>query len=189
MQPTNGTGLHPLDALVAWSLVTVVAIGLMVAVFWRALPVVQRGGSASPPTAFAVGVASPSGSYSRARVLSSPTEIPTITPTSTPEPEPTATRTTTPPPTPTLMSTSTPTVVPTPSPLVTPPTPELMIANSTAAPSPTPTSFIHVVEAGETLNIIATRYGTSVEVLSEINELSDPDIIEEGQLLIIPTGP
>jgi len=44
----------------------------------------------------------------------------------------------------------------------------------------------HLVEAGETLSQIAERYGTTVEALARVNELEDPDIIYEGQILILP---
>jgi len=42
------------------------------------------------------------------------------------------------------------------------------------------------VEADETLSQIAERYGTTVEALASINELEAPDIIFEGQVLILP---
>lgn len=69
---------------------------------------------------------------------------------------------------------------------------------ATALPSqPTPTpqqtapsvpveGIEHVVAWGETINIIAERYGVSVEDIVEANNLSDPDLIRAGDVLIIP---
>ena len=44
----------------------------------------------------------------------------------------------------------------------------------------------HVVRRGETLSLIAQRYGTSVEAIVAANHLADPDLIYVGQTLIIP---
>lgn len=44
----------------------------------------------------------------------------------------------------------------------------------------------HVVEAGETIILIADTYGTTAEALARVNELESPDIIYEGQVLILP---
>jgi LysM repeat protein len=44
----------------------------------------------------------------------------------------------------------------------------------------------HVVAWGETINIIADRYGVSVEDIVAANNLSDPDLIRAGDVLIIP---
>lgn len=62
----------------------------------------------------------------------------------------------------------------------------------TAMPTPAPiaTSFIHVVEAGENLASIASKYGVSVEAIIEANGLRSAEWIFIGQRLIIPaTGP
>ena len=45
---------------------------------------------------------------------------------------------------------------------------------------------MHVVQAGESLLGIAIRYGVTVEEILEINNLTDPDSLSEGQELIIP---
>jgi LysM repeat protein len=45
----------------------------------------------------------------------------------------------------------------------------------------------HVVQAGESLLSIATRYGVTVEAILTINDLPDPNQIYVGQELIIPT--
>jgi LysM repeat protein len=49
-----------------------------------------------------------------------------------------------------------------------------------------PSDGIHVVESGESLSIIAHRYGVSVEEMIEYNDLDDPDSIYVGQELKIP---
>ena len=45
---------------------------------------------------------------------------------------------------------------------------------------------VHVVQEGETLFSIATTYGTTVEALQLVNNLSDADFIYVGQELLIP---
>lgn len=47
----------------------------------------------------------------------------------------------------------------------------------------------HVVALGETLAQIATRYGTTVSVLSSANGIVDPSLIYAGQVLTIPANP
>ena len=53
----------------------------------------------------------------------------------------------------------------------------------------------YVVQAGDTLGQIATRYGVSVEAIAEASELTNINILSVGQLLVIPppdpvvTGP
>ncbi len=49
-----------------------------------------------------------------------------------------------------------------------------------------PQSLIHVVQAGETLFRIATRYGLTVNDLARANSISDPTLIYAGQQLIVP---
>jgi murein DD-endopeptidase MepM/ murein hydrolase activator NlpD len=44
----------------------------------------------------------------------------------------------------------------------------------------------HVIQRGETLFTIATRYGVSMDSLQEANEITDPSRILAGQVLIIP---
>ena len=56
----------------------------------------------------------------------------------------------------------------------------------TATPSPERSSrIVHRVGAGETLIAIAERYGTTVEMLMELNGLQDPNVIKEGQEIIV----
>lgn len=78
-------------------------------------------------------------------------------------------------PTPTLTATSTPTLTPTASPTPTsPPT-------STATPEVT----TYAVRSGDTLSLIAARFGVAVEAIMEANGLSD-HMIRVGQELVIP---
>lgn len=46
----------------------------------------------------------------------------------------------------------------------------------------------HSVQAGETLQWIADRYGVTVDALMRYNGLSDPDFVSVGQELYIPPG-
>jgi LysM repeat protein len=49
-------------------------------------------------------------------------------------------------------------------------------------------STVHVVQWGETLSIIAGRYGVTVNAIVSANSLRNPDYIYAGQTLVIPTG-
>jgi LysM repeat protein len=53
-------------------------------------------------------------------------------------------------------------------------------------PQPTPTPIIHVVQRGEFLIQIATRYGVDVQAIIDANQILDPDLVEPGQHLVIP---
>lgn len=104
---------------------------------------------------------------------------PTATPTDTSSP--TATSTNTPTPTPTATNTPIPTWTPTNTPTST------RTSTPTLTPTPTNTPIVqfHVVEAGDTLSSIARKYGTTVEVLKEINGLTS-DKIKVGQRIFLP---
>jgi LysM repeat protein len=103
----------------------------------------------------------------------SPTASVSPTPTPTNEPTPPATPTLAPSPTATPTSTPTATPAPTPSPIVTP------------APTPPPQTTYTVV-AGDTLALIADRFGTTVAALQVANGINDPNTINVGQVLVIP---
>jgi LysM repeat protein len=114
-----------------------------------------------------------------------PSDTPTPVPTDTPVPPPTDTPV--PPPTETLgltqASVESPVVTDTPLPTDTPePT-------ATQPPEPTPTStpIIHIVQTGETLREIARAYGVSPVALATANNIGDPNVVEVGQGLLIPT--
>jgi LysM repeat protein len=62
----------------------------------------------------------------------------------------------------------------------------LLIPSSTVATPETGESTIYVVQPGDTLSMIAARYGVTVEALQEANGIEDPDMIIMGHDLIIP---
>ena len=47
-------------------------------------------------------------------------------------------------------------------------------------------SIVHVIQSGETLGAIATRYGVTVDDIVSANDLDNPNVIAEGQEIIIP---
>lgn len=49
-------------------------------------------------------------------------------------------------------------------------------------------SSFHTVKAGETLSAIAARYSISVAAIIRKNQLSNPDVIHPGQVLMIPVS-
>jgi LysM repeat protein len=53
---------------------------------------------------------------------------------------------------------------------------------------PPPTPFLHVVQSGETLGAIAERYAVPLDDLLRANNLSDPNVLDIGQTLLIPIG-
>lgn len=57
-----------------------------------------------------------------------------------------------------------------------------------APPPSTPSgcTAIHVVKRGEYLKVIATRYGTTVNVLVQLNGIKNPNLIYPGQRLKVP---
>jgi LysM repeat protein len=82
-------------------------------------------------------------------------------------------------PTPTQTLTPTRTATPTPTPTQTPtPTP-------TATPVP---PLAHQVEEGETLIDIATAYGVSTDDIIAWNPNLDPDLLQVGQIILIPVA-
>ncbi|HEX5039242.1 MAG TPA: LysM domain-containing protein [Candidatus Limnocylindria bacterium] len=101
---------------------------------------------------------------------SEPTPTMRLTPSPTERPTPAPTAEATPTPTP-VPATPAPTAAPTP-----PPTP---------APTPVPVRTYTVAE-GDTLALIAERFGTTVSALQAANGIEDPDEIVIGQVLVIP---
>ncbi|MBN1179762.1 MAG: LysM peptidoglycan-binding domain-containing protein [Anaerolineae bacterium] len=51
-----------------------------------------------------------------------------------------------------------------------------------------PHSMMHVVQAGETIFSIASRYGTTVDAITHANGIPDPRNIYTGQQLLIPSS-
>jgi LysM repeat protein len=56
---------------------------------------------------------------------------------------------------------------------------------ATTAPPPT-TQVTYVIQSGDTLSIIASRFGVSTKALADFNAITDVDKIGVGQLLAIP---
>ena len=78
-------------------------------------------------------------------------------------------------------NTAYPRVIASPTPNPTP------TATPVARPTPTPTPFVYAVQAGDTLSGIAARFGLTVEELVQANRLVDPDSLQIGQQLTIPS--
>lgn len=51
--------------------------------------------------------------------------------------------------------------------------------------APTTTARTHTVQAGDTLYAIAKKYGTTIAALAARNRLSNPDLIQVGQVLLL----
>jgi LasA protease len=62
----------------------------------------------------------------------------------------------------------------------------LAAPSGTPAPTPTPAPYIHLVDAGETLDYIAAQLGCSTEDIILLNHLDNPHALQIGQLLILP---
>ncbi|MGL5351952.1 MAG: LysM peptidoglycan-binding domain-containing protein [Clostridium sp.] len=64
----------------------------------------------------------------------------------------------------------------------------LLISNG-SSPTPPPTSNVtYTVQAGDTLSEIASNYGTTWQYLAQINNISDPNLIFPGQVLLIQSS-
>lgn len=62
-----------------------------------------------------------------------------------------------------------------------------LAATSVWAAPPEVDPVIHIVQRGETICSIARRYGTSVEAITSVNGITNPNWIYTGQRLSIPT--
>lgn len=60
-------------------------------------------------------------------------------------------------------------------------------SNETTKTETMPTEVIHTVATNETLSTIAAKYGVSVDQIAAYNEIANPNNIQAGQLLKIPT--
>jgi murein DD-endopeptidase MepM/ murein hydrolase activator NlpD len=62
--------------------------------------------------------------------------------------------------------------------------------SSSPAPAPTPalpnSTISYIVQSGDTLYRIALKYGTTMRVLQNLNDLPSPDLIAPGQAVAIP---
>ncbi len=54
------------------------------------------------------------------------------------------------------------------------------------APTPTPAPFVYVVQPGDSLSSIATKFGISSITLIEVNNIQDPNALAVGDELLIP---
>nr|MBN1228252.1 LysM peptidoglycan-binding domain-containing protein [Anaerolineae bacterium] len=63
-------------------------------------------------------------------------------------------------------------------------------APNSSSPGYTPSvsGRTHVVQRGETLTAIASRYGTSVWTLAQVNTIANPSLLYIGQTIMIPEG-
>lgn len=55
-------------------------------------------------------------------------------------------------------------------------------------PATPPTTQTYTVRRGDTLRVIAARYNTTVAAIASLNNIANPDRIEVGQVLRIPSG-
>jgi LysM repeat protein len=62
------------------------------------------------------------------------------------------------------------------------------IADSAGGPSPTSTPTIHIVQSGDTISGLALRYDVPEEDIIAANNLENPNFLQLGTQLIIPTG-
>ena len=68
---------------------------------------------------------------------------------------------------------------------VAPTTPDGVIATTTTAPMGEQT---YTIQQGDTLSYIAGQFGVTVEAIVAANGLANPDAIQAGQKVIIPSG-
>lgn len=59
-------------------------------------------------------------------------------------------------------------------------------SSAVVAPTPGPSQATYVVQEGDTLNLIAQRFGTTAQAIADANGMSVTDTINPGQVLIIP---
>lgn len=68
-----------------------------------------------------------------------------------------------------------------------PTTTETAVETPTATPESAPQAEeIYIVQPGDTLLVVATRYGIAVDDILRANNLSNPDYVFSGQRLVIP---
>lgn len=80
----------------------------------------------------------------------------------------------------------TPTPAPSESPTVETPTPEATPTPVPPTATPTPAVRTYVVQPGDTLYLIAQRFGVSMDAIIQRNPNINPDNLQVGQELIIP---
>ncbi|NJN54070.1 MAG: LysM peptidoglycan-binding domain-containing protein [Anaerolineae bacterium] len=88
---------------------------------------------------------------------------------------------------PTLAATFSPALLPVSQTATIPPTFTPLALADTPIPPATTLPETHIIQTGETLFSIAQRYGVTQETLAATNQISNPSLIQAGQLLTIPT--
>jgi putative chitinase len=58
--------------------------------------------------------------------------------------------------------------------------------SGTPASTSAPNGQTYTVQPGDTLSLIAAKFGTTVKAIAAANNIADPRIIHVGQVLIIP---
>jgi LysM repeat protein len=72
------------------------------------------------------------------------------------------------------------------------PTAQTQVAATVSAPTKTPTPANvqkYTVQSGDTLSEIARKFDVSIDDIKALNSLPNPDILSEGQQLLIPGSP
>ena len=67
-------------------------------------------------------------------------------------------------------------------------TPEPVTPTPTATPTATPTPIVYVIQKGDTLVEIASRFRVSASEIQAANGITDPRLLQIGQEIIIPQG-
>ena len=115
--------------------------------------------------ALATGLLDPAGATPPPLAESTPSPTPSVRPSPTASPTPTAAPTPVPTPAPTEVATA-------------PPTPE--------PTAPPPQQQTYTVQQGDTLSLIAQRFGTTAAAIQAANGIQNPNEIFIGQVLVIP---
>ncbi len=63
------------------------------------------------------------------------------------------------------------------------PAPTVLAQAVTSAPA---AEITYVIQAGDSLGLVAQRFGVTLQDLADFNAIADPDSIKEGQELVIP---
>ena len=58
---------------------------------------------------------------------------------------------------------------------------------SKTTPQPIPQPVTYTIKPGDTLYAIAVKYGTTVQAIAAANNISNPNLIRVGQVLVIPS--
>lgn len=46
--------------------------------------------------------------------------------------------------------------------------------------------FMYTLQSGDSLSVLAHRYGTTIRVLRELNDITEPDMLVTGSTIMIP---